>query len=173
MGNEVKINNRKATVEIIEQKGSVCKAIIDGREYEVDVMKVEAGVYSILYKNQSTNMEMVENGAPNKYSVVTRSSHYDVEVIDALTRYRNNTNGEIGISGNIITTPMPGKVVKIQVSEGDIVEDGQNVITISAMKMESDYKAHLAGIIKKVHVSEGDNIIGNQPLVEIEPLGDK
>jgi biotin carboxyl carrier protein len=170
MKDQVKINNRKATIEIIEQKGTFCHAIIDGREYEMDVMKVESGVYSILYKNQSTNMEMIENGAQNKYSVVTRSNHFDVEVIDAIARYRNNTNGEIGSSDNIITTPMPGKVIKVQVNEGDIVEDGQTVITISAMKMESDYKSHLHAKIKKIYVSEGDNITGNQPLIEIEPL---
>lgn len=170
MKNEVQINNRKAEVEIIERHGSVCKAIIDGRLYEMDILKVEAGVYSIIYKNQSTNMEIVESGAANKYSVVTRSNQYNVEVIDAISRYRNKTIGKIGASGNIITTPMPGKVVKIQVEEGDVVENGQTVITISAMKMESDYKAHLAGKIKKINVNEGDNITGNQPLIEIEPL---
>lgn len=172
MKDQVKINNRKATVQIIERKGSFCRAVIDGKEYEVDVTKVESGVYSIIYNCQSTNMEMIEDECPNKYMVVTRSNHYEVEVIDALSRYRNSTNGEIGSTENIITTPMPGKVIKVQVSEGDSVQCGQTVITISAMKMESDYKAHLAGKIRKIHVSEGDNITGNQPLIEITPLED-
>jgi len=169
MKDQVKINNRKATVEIIERNGTICRAIIDGIEYNLDITKVESGVYSILYNNQSTNMEMIEDGSPNKYSVVTRSNHYKVEVIDALSRYRSSKNGDIGPSENIITTPMPGKVIKVQVKEGDYVKSGQTVITISAMKMESDYKANLEGKIKKIHVSEGDNITGNQPLIEITP----
>jgi biotin carboxyl carrier protein len=63
---------------------------------------------------------------------------------------------------------MPGKIVKILVSEGDAVEVGQTVIIVSAMKMESEFKASKAGIIAKISVAEGDTVDGNQVLVEIE-----
>ena len=63
---------------------------------------------------------------------------------------------------------MPGKIVRIAVKVGEKVEVGQTVIIVSAMKMESEYKAGKEGVIKKIHVNEGDTIEGNQPLITIE-----
>ena len=63
---------------------------------------------------------------------------------------------------------MPGKVVKVFASEGDEVTEGQTLVVISAMKMESEYKAPMDGKIKKVSVKEGDTIEGNQILIELE-----
>ena len=63
---------------------------------------------------------------------------------------------------------MPGKVVKILFKEGQEVKKGETVIIISAMKMESEYKAKKDGIIKKILIVEGATIDGNQTLVIIE-----
>jgi biotin carboxyl carrier protein len=54
------------------------------------------------------------------------------------------------------------------VKTGEKVEQGQTVIIVSAMKMESEYKTGKAGTIKEIHVKEGDTIEGNQPLLTIE-----
>ena len=67
-----------------------------------------------------------------------------------------------------ISTPMPGKVVKILVKEGDRVKGGDTVVVVSAMKMESEYKVIKDRLIKKVLVKEGDNIEGDQPLIMLE-----
>lgn len=172
MQNEVRINSRTASVELLDKEGSKYRALIDGREYEFDVVRVEPGIYSVLHNGKSTNMEMIEVGKANHYSVKTLTSQYEVEVIDALTRYRNNTKGDLAASGNVIATPMPGKVVRIPVKEGEEVEAGQTVITISAMKMESEYKSAFRGTVKRILVNEGDTIEGHQPLIELEPLED-
>ena len=71
-------------------------------------------------------------------------------------------------AGNMIASPMPGKIVKIPVKKGQKVETGQTVIIVSAMKMESEYKTGKAGIIKEIPVHDGDTIEGNQPLISIE-----
>jgi biotin carboxyl carrier protein len=63
---------------------------------------------------------------------------------------------------------MPGKVVKILVSEGDEIKEGENAIIISAMKMESEYKSPKDGIVKQINVKEGDTIEGDQVLIELE-----
>ena len=62
---------------------------------------------------------------------------------------------------------MPGKVVKVLVNVGDEVVQGQTVIIISAMKMESEYKVGKDGIIKEVLVSDGDTVDGGQTLIVI------
>ena len=65
---------------------------------------------------------------------------------------------------------MPGKIVKILVAVGDAVEAGQTVIIVSAMKMESEFKAAKAGIVSEIPVKEGDTVDGNQVLVVIEDV---
>ena len=63
---------------------------------------------------------------------------------------------------------MPGKIVKILVKEGDIIKEGETAIIISAMKMESEYKAPATGMVKRINVAEGDVIQSDQILIELE-----
>ncbi|MBR8537941.1 biotin/lipoyl-binding protein [Carboxylicivirga mesophila] len=165
---ELKIDTRLARIKILEQDGSKYKVDIDGRIYDLDLIKVESDTYSILLDGQSINMEMIEGDSLNEYKVNTISNYYEIEVIDAATRYRNSSKSSLDAGGNIISTPMPGKIVKIPVKEGDTVEKGQTVVIVSAMKMESEYKSAVDGIVKKVYVAEGEAVEGHQPLVEIE-----
>ncbi len=169
MSLEIKTKDRTAKIEVLEQNGSVYRVKIDDKEYEFDVEKVEEGVYSILHDNRSINMEMIEVDAPNKYNVNTINDFYEIEIIDAAARYRNNSGGGLESNDKFISSPMPGKVVKILLKEGDKVEKGQTVIVISAMKMESEYKSSFDGVIKKIFVEEGSTTEANTVLVEIDP----
>lgn len=170
---EVKIKDRTAKVEIVEKKGSFYIVKIGDRTYEVDVTKVENGVYSLIYQGKSTNMEMIEGDTFNSYIVNTRSNDYQVEIIDAKARYMAATKGELDSGDAIIKSPMPGKIVKLMVGIGDKVLKGDTVIIVSAMKMESEYKSPIDGLVKKIFVKADDTVDGNQNLVEIEPLLEK
>jgi len=165
---ELKIDTRRARIKILEQDGSKYKVDIDGRIYDLDLEKVETDTYSVLLDGQSINMEMIEGDTMNHYKVNTINNYYEIEVIDAATRYRNSSKSALDGGGNTISTPMPGKIVKIPVKEGDAVEKGQTVIVVSAMKMESEYKSAIDGVVKHIFVGEGDAVEGHQPLIEIE-----
>ena len=92
-----------------------------------------------------------------------------MEVVDAESKYiRSRQKGDAQEGENTISTPMPGKVVKILVNVGDEVELGQTIIIVSAMKMESEFKARKPGVIKAIHVKEGDLVEGHKVLVVIE-----
>lgn len=67
-----------------------------------------------------------------------------------------------------VTSPMPGRIVTINVAMGDSVEAGDTVLTVEAMKMENPVHAPVSGTVKAIHVSEGDNINPDECLVEIE-----
>ncbi|RME84217.1 MAG: oxaloacetate decarboxylase subunit alpha [Zetaproteobacteria bacterium] len=67
-----------------------------------------------------------------------------------------------------VTAPMPGRIVKINVSVGDRVEAGQVVLTIEAMKMENPVHAPVGGVVKAIHVQEGDAVNPDECLMEIE-----
>ncbi len=71
--------------------------------------------------------------------------------------------------GGSVKAPMPGRVVKALVAEGDTVEAGQPVIIVEAMKMENEVAAPGAGVVRRIAVSPGDTVEAGAVLVELEP----
>lgn len=169
MAVEIKVEDRVAWVDLISQDENMLEVEVDGKIYKVDLMHTADGTFSILESGHSYNIELVPHNQSKRYTAHTLYNSFEVEVIDAEARYLQNrgANG-FSPSGNIVFSPMPGKVVKILVNEGDTVKEGDNTIIISAMKMESEYKAPMDGIVKKISVKEGDTIEGNQILIELE-----
>lgn len=166
---EIRIQGEVLDVNLIDVQGSVAKVSVDNRIYEIDVEMVERGVYSIIRDNRSYNVELIKGTQPRKYTVNTQYKTYDLEIVDAQTKYRENRNANDGIGGaGSISSPMPGRVVKLLVKIGDQVKAGQAVVVVSAMKMESEYKSGIDGVVKKILVKEGQTIEGNEVLVVVE-----
>ena len=164
---EVQINERNAKVELLRQDGNRILLQIDSKKYEADVVMVEDGIYSVLIDNKSHNIELIE--VENKqYLVNTYSKYFDVEVIDAESKYLRSRKKDDTMEETIISSPMPGKVVKVLVKEGDKVKAGDTVIIVSAMKMESEYKVKKDRLIKDIKVKAGDTVTAHQPLIIIE-----
>jgi biotin carboxyl carrier protein len=68
----------------------------------------------------------------------------------------------------MITSPMPGRVLKVLVAEGDEVAVGQSVVVVEAMKMENELVTTRAGRVKVVHVQPGATVESGAALVEVE-----
>lgn len=62
-----------------------------------------------------------------------------------------------GASGTVVS-PMPGNILDIKVSVGQVVEVNQVVVVLEAMKMENDIVTPAAGTISGIHVSKGDSV---------------
>jgi biotin carboxyl carrier protein len=166
---ELNIDSRTAKVNLLKKEGNQLSVDVDGEVYNLDMVRVAEGIYSIIYKGKSYNVEMIQGTTDKHYVVNTFYNSYEVEVVDAETKYiRNRHKGDAHDGENSISTPMPGKVVKILVKVGDEVEVGQTVIIVSAMKMESEYKVKKDRLIKEIKVQEGDTVSANQPLIIIE-----
>ena len=166
---EIKINQRLSKVKLISRNNNQIKVQVDDKIYEVDLCKVEESEYSILHQGQSHNIEVIEGETPKRYIANTYFKSYDIEIVDAETRYQQNRNkGGLDQTENTISTPMPGKVVSILVKANKKVTAGQTMIVVSAMKMESEYKVSRDAVIKKILVKEGDTVNSNQPLIIID-----
>jgi propionyl-CoA carboxylase alpha chain len=71
-------------------------------------------------------------------------------------------------TSKLLLCPMPGLVVKLNVAEGDTVEEGQALCTIEAMKMENILKAEKKGTVSKINASEGDSLAVDEIIMEFE-----
>ena len=71
-------------------------------------------------------------------------------------------------TSKLLLCPMPGLVVKINVAEGDEVQDGQALCTVEAMKMENILRAERRGVVKKINAGAGDSLAVDDVIMEFE-----
>lgn len=77
--------------------------------------------------------------------------------------------GGVGLAASgSVAVPMQGTIVKVQVAVGDVVEVGQTLLLLEAMKMENAVNASVAGTVKEVRVAEGDAVSANDIVIVIE-----
>lgn len=67
----------------------------------------------------------------------------------------------------VLTAPMPGLITKVFVQEGELVEAGQRLLTLEAMKTEQTLRAPFAGVVARLYVREGDLVQENTILIEV------
>ncbi len=70
--------------------------------------------------------------------------------------------------GNVIRSPMPGRVISIMVRPGESVSVGQEVCVVEAMKMEQSIRSPQNGVVKEIRVQPMDSVRTNDPLIELE-----
>ncbi|RKW70680.1 acetyl/propionyl/methylcrotonyl-CoA carboxylase subunit alpha [Galactobacter caseinivorans] len=73
-----------------------------------------------------------------------------------------------GASGDELTSPMQGTIVKVGVKEGQKVTEGDLIVVLEAMKMEQPLTAHKSGLIKKLHAAPGGTVTAGATIAVIE-----
>jgi propionyl-CoA carboxylase alpha chain len=68
----------------------------------------------------------------------------------------------------LLLSPMPGLLVKLHVAEGDMVEPGQPLATVEAMKMENILRAQRAGMVKAIEAEVGQTLAADAVILELE-----
>ncbi len=71
-------------------------------------------------------------------------------------------------TSKLLLCPMPGLIVKINVAEGDEVQDGQALCTVEAMKMENILRAERKGTVAKINAAAGDSLAVDDVIMEFE-----
>ncbi|MBN2891413.1 MAG: acetyl-CoA carboxylase biotin carboxyl carrier protein subunit [Bacteroidales bacterium] len=167
---DITINEEVRRVEMLSKNGNNLLMKVNDKIYNVDLRQTSTFVYSLLLEQDSFNIELAPSEKSHKKYFINHGIDNMVATItDCQTRYAQSRNsGGIADDSNIIQTPMPGKIVKILVNEGDKLKEGDTIIIVEAMKMQSEYKATGDKIVKKIMVKEGDAIEGNQQLVILE-----
>jgi|HubBroStandDraft_2_1064218.scaffolds.fasta_scaffold506124_2 biotin carboxyl carrier protein len=145
--------------------------IVDGHTVEIDpqqlelVKEVEPSVYSVLLDGRSFEVRAV--AAPPVLNMEARGRRFGVEVRDPRNASRRS-RAAVASGRQNVAAPMPGKVVRLLVREGDAVDVGQGLIVVEAMKMQNEMKASRAGRVAEVRVREGDTVAAGDKLVVLE-----
>ncbi len=81
---------------------------------------------------------------------------------------RKRTAATTAASGDALTSPMQGTVVKVAASDGDMVAEGDLVVVLEAMKMEQPICAHKSGKLKGLKIKPGTGVKGGDTIATIE-----
>lgn len=163
---EITLGERTSRVEVEDIDGGY-RLTVDGEVVEVEASFPQAGVLRMVHggRSHSVDVRPVQDGQ----EVVLGGVRYDVDVIDERDKAMRLLHGVAGGAGagEVISTSMPGKVVALLVSEGDVIEAGQGVIVIEAMKMENELRAAHDGVIERIPVTVGEAVEAGAELVII------
>ena len=88
---------------------------------------------------------------------------YDVAVSAGIEETKSTSSAE----GKEVKAALPGNVLRIEVSQGEEVSEGDVLLVIEAMKMETEIKSPFSGTIQSIEVSQGDTVKNGQTLVVI------
>jgi biotin carboxyl carrier protein len=125
---------------------------LDGRDFEVDAVLARPDVLSLRIADLA--YEVKSERMANDLHLWVGSTRFAVEIRDPRS-LRGRTRAGDDHGPKKITAPMPGKVVRLLIREGDEVEPGGGVAVVEAMKMQNEIKSPKKGTIQKILVSEG------------------
>jgi 3-methylcrotonyl-CoA carboxylase alpha subunit len=106
-------------------------------------------------------------GEKGEKTILIRGVPYVVCDADRAARTRKGAR-DLTRLPQVITPPMPSVVIRIMVAEGDSVQKGDNVIVLTAMKMETTLTAPFPGRVTGINVSVGEKVMPGKILVDIE-----
>lgn len=161
---DVTIDGKSYRLELNRAEcGWICR--LDGREVEVDAVLARPDVLSLRLGNQA--FEVKCERVAGEMHLWVGSRRFNTEVRDPRSlRGRSRSADDLGPKK--LTAPMPGKVVRVLVSEGAEVEAGAGVLVVEAMKMQNEIKSPKKGTIQKILASEGSAVNAGDVLAIVE-----
>jgi len=123
------------------------KVTVDDEEFEVEMEK--KGMSWLVKIRDREFLIKVEGGRNNKAK-------------------ENKRKKKLNVSNGTVSSSIPGKIISLNINIGDIVEEGEVLAILEAMKMQNEILAPIKGIIRQINCKSGDSILANSPLIIIE-----
>ena len=146
---------------------------LDGQEVAARLETVGVGPLRYLTMEGSVTPMAVEQrgeGGDDGWTVQVAGRAWPVEVLDWRARQlREMARSEGAAVGRLVTAPMPGRLLRWEVEEGQPVGRGTGLVVLEAMKMENEIRAVGAGVVRRILVAAGIVVEKGTPLVEIGP----
>lgn len=151
----------------IENKNCTAAAV-DHEKFKIEVEHIAPQVLSLIIENRSYKVTCTRDG--NVLFIHIEGETFKFQIPGDEEDISENKNTKENEQGLLIKSSMPGTVLKIDVKKGDMVEEGQCLIVVEAMKMETSLHATISGKIKNVYVEQGKQINGGDVLIELEEI---
>ena len=158
----IEVRDKRVQVELTGDGA----ALVDGKRYAVDLRELEPGVLSLLWTDREGRTRSLRCTA-EEGAVVLDGERIEYALYDP--RSLRGVSAAGAVSGpKTLKAPMPGRVIRVLVANGDAVEAGQGCVVIEAMKMQNELKAPKAGVVRKLGASVGETVAAGAVLLVVE-----
>ncbi len=163
----VRSGERNADVEVERIPGGF-EVTLDGTTHRVDLIPLDGAIASLRFMADGMSYSVsYERGARREWRVAVGERAFTMDVLTPIEAIEASA-AAASAGPSRIDAPIPGKVVKVHVAEGDEVSAGQPLVVLEAMKMENELTADQAGKVAAVHVEAGRTVDTGETLVELE-----
>jgi biotin carboxyl carrier protein len=138
---------------------------LDGRDVEVDAVLARPDVLSLRIGNHAYEVKCER--VAGEMHLWVGAARFAAEVRDPRS-LRGRVRAVDDQGPKKLTAPMPGKIVRVLVSQGTEIEAGAGVLVVEAMKMQNEIKSPKKGTIQKILVSEGAAVNAGDVLAIVE-----
>ena len=158
-GERIEVLRDDAEFTVGDQQVSAVLEEIEGTP--VRLLKIGHEVYRVIVQQQRGR---------GVYVLSIDGQRYEAEALDERARAIRDLSAANAVPAGPapLIAPMPGLVVRIRVSVGDVVQAGQGLVIMEAMKMENELRARAAGTVKSIGAEEGLAVEKGAVLVELE-----
>lgn len=161
----VSVNGHEHEVVLTERLGKLLVEV-DGEAMDLVYEEVDAlGQVLALQGDRSFGVSI--EGDSHRAGITIAGHFYDIEIEDERERAALAAARAAGGGGGLVKSVMPGVVVNLLVAEGDVVEEGQPLLVLEAMKMQNEIAAPATGEVRLIHVTEGQAVAAGAKLVEL------
>ena len=173
---EINVGDKLRTVGIV-RKGGLLHVDLDGRVHIVDARRVSDSIVSMLVQldGASTPSRSIDAAFASLPVAGDYDVHLDGRIIPvqirpagSFRRQKKDGPGAPATGPQRVTSPMPGKVVRVLVKPGDDVKGRQGLVVVEAMKMENELRAARDGRVRDVAVVEGQSVDAGAVLLIVE-----
>jgi biotin carboxyl carrier protein len=159
--------SRADALDAAAANGNAWKITLDGIALDASAVEVAPHTYSILLNGESHQIRVAPR-PDGTLTLHTGHAEYHAEVSDPRA-WRGRKHGGLEAEGRQqIVAPMPGKVVRLLVAEGESVEAGQGLLVVEAMKMQNEVRSPKAGKVEKILAGENQAVNAGDILAWVE-----
>jgi pyruvate carboxylase subunit B len=155
-------------VDVVLDGGRV---VAEGVSAEAQVTELEGTPVRMVRIGNEVHRVVARRGPTRgRYTLWLDGFRYEVEALDERARaIRELSGAAAGPTGPApLIAPMPGMIVRVAVQVGDVVQAGQGLVVMEAMKMENELRATAAGTVKAVLAQPGTAVEKGALLLELE-----
>ncbi|MBN2615286.1 MAG: acetyl-CoA carboxylase biotin carboxylase subunit [Bacteroidales bacterium] len=152
------------SLELEKQENSEYEFLLNGKTRKLSLVKFSQYKmeFSIFQETFTAYLSVDEK---NHHYITIQGVSFLLDRTDLLNEFEDYSAGDHASGNGSLFAPMPGKVIKVHVNEGDEVHRGSLLLVVEAMKMENNIVATQDAIVEKVNVKEGDRVDTDLQLV--------
>ena len=162
----VDVEGRQIPVSITNAEARKIKGTVDGKPFTAEFIGHDGHQLKLML-NGRTEVVYCSVNEEQRTIVNFHGLNFSCFRTDQLNDTIDYACKEAAADKSRLVSPMPGKVVKINVKEGDEVEEGTVMIVVEAMKMENNIVATAKAKVKRILVSEGEMVDNKKQLIEL------